>query len=188
MDPLGTLFRQWKWKLAAYFWSPLDQKYGGTPKLLQNPSETRTSPNRVRMFQISDRWGTKNLWVERKFCGSRQNIESKNLSTRRNFDSSLQKIEAICKFHTKIPNTLTLTKFLRLDRKFCSSRQKSELQIVRGTEILTVLSKTNRGYLLILYQKWGMGKKEGNHIITSHFWTPLDTKHASKPKLLHFLP
>jgi len=33
-----------------------------------------------------------------------------------------------------------------------------------------------------------MGKKEGNHIITSHFWTPLDTKHASKPKLLHFLP
>ena len=47
-----------------------------------------------------------------------------------------------------IPNTLTLTKNLQVDRKLCSSRQKWELRIWQRTEILTVF-----------VQRWGMRKK-----------------------------
>jgi len=56
----------------------------------------------VLNFQIYDRRLTKNLWIDRKLCGSPQKIRTNNLSTDGNFDSSLQKIEAIWRFCTKM--------------------------------------------------------------------------------------
>ena len=60
---------------------------------------------------------TKNLWIDRKSCGSRQKIRTEDLWTD-GYSPNL----------IKIHNILTFTKNLWVDRKFCSSRQKKKLK------------------------------------------------------------